>query len=249
LTARSAERGNEAINTLNNDPQLKKAKVLAQDGGATTIKFKDLDISDSRSIKAFADSLKKDHPEGIDMLINNAGIAMQGFDANVVKETLHTNYYGTLQATESLLPHIKQGGRMVNVTSMAGKLNKYSEPIRNQFIKASQTGVPECSALMEQFTQAVSDGKEKELGWPSAAYAVSKAGATAMTKAIAMEESKKGRGVLLNACCPGYVKTDMTRGGGAKTPDEGAQTPVMLALGDIQGKNGEFWQSEKIFEW
>jgi len=249
LTARSAERGNEAINTLNNDPQLKKAKVLAQDGGATTIKFKELDISDSKSIKAFADSLKKDHPEGIDFLINNAGIAMQGFDANVVKQTLHTNYYGTLQATQSLLPHIKQNGRMVNVTSMAGRLTGYSDEIRNSFIKASQTGVPECSALMEQFTKAVDEGKEKELGWKSAAYAVSKAGATAMTKALAMEESKKGRGVLLNACCPGYVKTDMTRGGGAKTPDEGAQTPVMLALGDVQGKTGEFWQNEKILEW
>ena len=78
---------------------------------------------------------------------------------------------------------------------------------------------------------------------------MSKAGETAFTKAIAMEEAKRGRGVLVNACCPGYVNTDMTRGGGTKTPDQGAQTPVMLALQDIGGKTGEFWQSEKVTEW
>ena len=78
--------------------------------------------------------------------------------------------------------------------------------------------------------------------------AVSKAGVTAMTKAVALQEDKKDRGVLVNACCPGYVKTDMTRGGGAKTPDQGAQTPVMLAMGDVR-QSGGFWQSEKIIEW
>lgn len=64
---------------MNNDPQLKKAKVLAQDGGETTIKFKALDISNSTSIKNFANFLGEEHPDGIDMVINNAGIAMNGF--------------------------------------------------------------------------------------------------------------------------------------------------------------------------
>ncbi|KAK5132823.1 hypothetical protein LTR08_008625 [Meristemomyces frigidus] len=250
LTARSAERGAEAVKTLNNDPQLKKAKVLAQDGGETTIKFRELDISQSKSIQAFSEFLKTEHPEGIDIVINNAGIAMQGFDATVVKETIHTNYYGTLEATQLLLPQIRSNGRLVNVSSMAGKLNKYSDAIRDAFLQAAKA--PEVSAstaLMEKFTQAVSEGKEKEAGFPSAAYAVSKAGETAFTMSIAAQEQKAGRGVLVNVCCPGYVKTDMTRGGGAKTPDQGAQTPVMLALQDINGKTGGFWQSEREIEW
>ena len=41
----------------------------------------------------------------------------------------------------------------------------------------------------------------------------------------------------------------MTRGGGYKTPDQGAQTPVMLALEDIQGRTGLFWQEEKELKW
>ncbi|KAF2226453.1 hypothetical protein BDZ85DRAFT_315972 [Elsinoe ampelina] len=249
LTARSAERGAEAVKTINNDPQLKEAKVLAQDGGDTTIKFKALDISNTMSIRDFAESLHKDHPDGIDFVINNAGIAMEGFDANVVKTTLETNYYGTLEATQTLLPIIKKGGRLVNVASMSGHLNKYSNDVRKNFISAAETGVPECTSMMETFKQAVSDGKEKELGWPPAAYAVSKAGEIAFTKAIAKEQAANGKDVLINACCPGFVNTDMTKGRGQKTPDQGALTPVMLALHDIKGKTGEFWQSEKMIEW
>jgi carbonyl reductase 1 len=195
------------------------------------------------------------------------GIAMQGFDANIAKTTIQTNYYGTLEATQDLLPLLRNGGRMVNVSSAAGRLNKYSDEIRNAFLQAAKTDVPAVTALMEKFKEAVAEGKEEEAGFPSAAYAVSKAGETAMTKVIAMEEKKKGRGVLVNgeihntvsdekgmltllpACCPGYVRTDMTRGGGAKTPDQGAQTPVMLALQDIGGKTGGFWQSEREVEW
>lgn len=251
LTARSAERGAEAVKTLNSDPALKKAGVLAQDGGDTTIKYHSLDISQTKSIQEFRDFLKSEHPDGIDMVVNNAGIAMQGFDANVVKETLHTNYYGSLEATQDLLPLLRQGGRMVNVCSMAGKLNKYSDSIRSAFLKAAETDVPAATAIMEKFKAAVADGKEKEAGFPSAAYAVSKAGEIAMTKAVAMEEAKrnKSKGVLINACCPGYVVTDMTRGGGNKTVDEGAKTPVMLALADIGGRTGGFWQSEREIEW
>ena len=51
----------------------KQAGVLAKDGGDTTIKFHALDISQEQSIRDFRDTLKKEHPEGIDAVINNAG--------------------------------------------------------------------------------------------------------------------------------------------------------------------------------
>jgi carbonyl reductase 1 len=73
LTARSASRGAEAVETLNGDPALKHAGVLAKDGGDTTIKFHALDISEEQSIRDFRDVLKKEHPEGIDAVVNNAG--------------------------------------------------------------------------------------------------------------------------------------------------------------------------------
>ena len=165
----------------------------------------------------------------------------------MVKETLQCNYYGTLEATQDLLPLIRDGGRLVNVSSMAGKLHKYSPALRSRFLAARTVG--EITALMQDFKAAVAAGTEKEQGWPSAAYAVSKAGCTGMTKAVARETEEKGSKTLVNVCCPGWVVTDMTKGGGVKSVDEGAQTPVMLALGDIGGRTGEFWQDEKVIEW
>ncbi len=157
-------------------------------------------------------------------------------DINVVRQTLRTNYYGTLTATRALLPLLRPGGRLVNVSSMSGHLNsKYSKEIRAAF--AGSRTVDDVTGLMEAFTEAVERGKEKELGWPSAAYAVSKSGITGMTRAVAKEAHG---GVLVNSCCPGFVTTDMTRQRGVKTVDEGAQTPVLLALGDIGGTSGEF---------
>lgn len=168
-------------------------------------------------------------------------------DDNVVKRTLECNYYGSLEASQDFLPLIKPGGRLVNVSSMSGHLNKYSDAIRSRFLNARS--VKEITALMEDFKSAVKAGNEKEQGWPSAAYAVSKAGMIGMTKAIALEEQKRGGNRLINVCCPGYVQTDITKQRGWKTPDQGAQTPVMLAIGDVDGKTGEFWQHEKIIEW
>jgi carbonyl reductase 1 len=168
---------------------------------------------------------------------------------NVVKETLHTNYYGTLAVTRDLLPLIRSGGRLVNVASVAGQLSFYSTALKEAFISASKTSVEAGTALMEKFTADVKSKKEKAEGWPSAAYAVSKAGVIVFTKAIALEEEKSGRGVLVSVCCPGRVNTDMTKGKGPKTPDQGAKTPVMLALGEFGGVAGGFWQNERIIEW
>lgn len=175
-------------------------------------------------------------------------------DSNVVKETLQINYYGTLEATQTLLPHIRPSGRLVNVSSMAGSLTKYSPQLQAQFRSATTTA--EISALMEDFTAAVADGREGEKGWPSAAYAVSKAGVTGLTRAVARKEKHgqgnlagEGKARLINACCPGWVKTEMTKGRGAKEVDDGARTPVLLALGDIGGASGQFWQDEEVKEW
>lgn len=135
----------------------------------------------------------------------------------------------------------------MNVSSMSGHLSKYSSSIRSKFLSAKT--VPEITSLMESFKAAVGAGNEKEQGWPSAAYAVSKAGVTGMTKVVAEEAKERSDNVLINSCCPGYVNTDMSKGNGTKTVDEGAQTPVLLALGDIGGKTGLFWEEERPAEW
>lgn len=252
LTARNEERGKAALESIRTDAQLKHAKALRSQGGLTDVEYLPLDIDDKQSIDDFAGQIKNTHPQGIDFLINNAAVAMNGFDENVVKNTLQINYFGTLEATQQLLPHIKEGGRLVNVSSMAGKISnpKYSETIRSRFLKAKKP--EEITQLMEEFSSAVSSAVSKgtqQTDWPNAAYAVSKAGVIGMTKTTAELNAANGSKVLVNSCCPGYVSTDMTKNRGVKTPDQGAQTPVLLAIGDIKGSNGQFWQNEKIINW
>lgn len=41
----------------------------------------------------------------------------------------------------------------------------------------------------------------------------------------------------------------MTKGKGYKTLDQGAETPVLLALRKVDAKPGEFWSEGKRFDW
>jgi carbonyl reductase 1 len=66
LTARDQGKGEKALQELQEDPSLKKAKALKVDGGLAQIKFHVLDISETKSIQDFASFLKAEHPEGID---------------------------------------------------------------------------------------------------------------------------------------------------------------------------------------
>ncbi|KAF9641231.1 hypothetical protein BFW01_g591 [Lasiodiplodia theobromae] len=289
LTARDASRGEAALKTLESDDQLLNAKVLKAQGGPVSLAFKELDISKKESIDAFAADLQKDHGS-IDVVINNAGIAMEGFGAcspfiptsspppahNVATTTLATNYHGTLHSTLSLLPLLKpsHSSRLINVASIAGSLSKYPPSLADEFRAAARypqsqsssqppmtpnsplAATAPATALMQVFTDGVrAGGTHAEKGFPSAAYAVSKAGVIAMTKAVAgweavvaREEGREARGV--QACCPGWVVTDMTKGKGVKSVDEGARTPVWLALGKEGGEVvGGFWQGERVVEW
>ena len=247
LTARNESRGQQALEDIHTDPKLKEAKALQEHGGLTSVQYLPLDIDSEKSINDFASKIKASHPGGIDFLINNAGIAMNGFDVDVVQKTLHCNYYGTMQAMQQLLPHIRDGGRLVNVASTSGNLtSKYSNAIRQRFLDSK---TPEAvTALMEDFTKAVENNSYQGI-WPGAAYAVSKAGVIGVTRAFAMQNAKSGSKILINSCCPGYVNTDMTKGRGPRTPDQGAETPVVLAIADIKGANGEFWKNERAIEW
>ncbi|KAF2834662.1 carbonyl reductase [Patellaria atrata CBS 101060] len=247
LTARDVGRGEAAVSQLNEDSQLRNANALRAAGGLTDIRYYTLDIAQKESIQDFAQYLKTTHNDGIDFVINNAGIALDGFNADLVRDTLHTNYYGSLNATYAFLPLLKLNGRLVNVSSEAGKLSKFSPSIRSRFLSARS--VDDVTVLMEEFQAAVEEGREKDAGFPSAAYATSKAGMTGFTTVIAREEKEKGSEVLINAVTPGYTNTDMSKGNGTKTPDEGSRTLVLVALGDIGKQTALFWQDERPVEW
>lgn len=207
-----------------------------------SIEVRQFDTSSHESITKLASDLKS---SGVDILINNAGIAMDGFDANIAKQTVATNYF----AVQDVINHIpvNEGGKIINIASLAGVLRNYGDNIRERFRSANT--IEHVDELMKEFPEAVADGTFKDKGWKDAAYATSKCGVIAYTRALATKYQQEGKNVFVVSCCPGYVNTDMTKGKGHKTLDQGAETPVLLALGKADAKPGEFWSEKKPFDW
>ncbi len=100
---------------------------------------------------------------------------------------------------------------------------------------------------MEKFKSDVAAGNWEKAGWPKSAYGISKAGMSMYTRLLARDNKVKG--VLINACCPGYVNTRMSSHKGPLTPDEGAVTPVKLATLPSDGPTGRMWTKEQPIDW
>ena len=52
--------------------------------------------------------------------------------------------------------------------------------------------------------------------------------------------------ILINA---GWVRTDMAGPKAPLTPEQGAETPTMLALLPPGSPSGEFWKDKKVAQW
>jgi NAD(P)-dependent dehydrogenase (short-subunit alcohol dehydrogenase family) len=82
-------------------------------------------------------------------------------------------------------------------------------------------------------------------GFP--AYRVSKAALNALTR-IAAAEAADGD-IKVNACSPGWVRTDMGGPEAPRTPEKGAETPVWLATLPSDGPTGGFFQDKTPLPW
>ena len=83
------------------------------------------------------------------------------------------------------------------------------------------------------------------LGGPGA-YSVAKASLNALTRALPRDLPK---GVKINACDPGWVATRMGGAAAPLTPEEGADTPIWLALLPEDGPTGGFYRKRLPAEW
>lgn len=83
-------------------------------------------------------------------------------------------------------------------------------------------------------------------GW-SPAYCVSKSMLNAITRHLANE--LQGRGIAVNAVCPGWVRTDMGGSSAPRPVERGAQTPVWLATEASEWLTGKFWRDEREIPW
>ncbi len=89
-----------------------------------------LDVTDPASVEAAARQIERDFGGRLDVLVNNAGVSLDGFtppsqtDLALFKPTYETNVFGPLVVTKTLLPLLKRvpAGRVVNMSSTLGSL-------------------------------------------------------------------------------------------------------------------------------
>jgi len=86
---------------------------------------------------------------------------------------------------------------------------------------------------------------EMEGGYPG--YRVSKTALNAVTRILSLELADKG--VVVNALCPGWVRTDMGGDNATRSVAEGADTAVWLAEEAPADLTGKFFRDRKEIPW
>jgi NAD(P)-dependent dehydrogenase (short-subunit alcohol dehydrogenase family) len=217
------------------------AAALAAEG--LPVQSRRLDVTDRDDIARIAMEFSPTRP--LDVLINNAAVALNGFDSAVVRETMAVNFFGVMHLTEALLPGIPDGGAIVNVSSGMGELRAYSRPLQRRFADPD-IDRDKLVALVGEFAADVAAGRHAERGWPTSAYRVSKAALNAYTRILATE--LEPRGIRVNSVCPGWVRTRMGGPSASRDVAKGAASIVWAATLS-EPASGGFYRDGRTLSW
>jgi NAD(P)-dependent dehydrogenase (short-subunit alcohol dehydrogenase family) len=205
-------------------------------------RFLELDQGDPASVDRFVAAIATERTS-IRILVNNAGASFEGFDADVARRTLDVNFAGMMRLTDGLLPLLANGARIVMVSSGMGELSCLGSTLREAFANPALDR-PALLALVDRFVTDVREGTHAKRGWPSNAYRVSKVAMNAYVRILARDLTTDPRMILVNAACPGWVRTAMGGRGAPRSVEEGARTPLWLATLPPDGPTGAFFRDE-----
>jgi NAD(P)-dependent dehydrogenase (short-subunit alcohol dehydrogenase family) len=167
----------------------------------------------------------------LDVLVNNAGIEVEGGDfgtnfnttstvtSELLKRTFDTNFFAAVALTQTLLPLIRMApaGRIVNLSSVLGSLTLHSDPASGIYHKKAF------------------------------AYDASKTALNAFT--VHLAEELRDTKIKINSAHPGWVKTEL---GGSAAPmelAEGGKTSVQLATLPDSGPTGGYFHLGERLPW
>lgn len=107
--------------------RLDRLTELAREVSGTVIPI-ELDVRDPDSVQAAVATVAKTSPDGLDVLVNNAGYALTGpaeaFTTDDVRAQFETNVIGLFDVTRAFLPQMRarRSGRIVNISSLLGEI-------------------------------------------------------------------------------------------------------------------------------
>ncbi len=103
--------------------QLDRTARDIRDRGADAIAL-EMDVTDSSSVQSALSRLQS-RGTGIDVLVNNAGVGggqpVEGSDESAWRRIIDTNVVGTYLVCRAALPHVAEGGRIINLSSVLGR--------------------------------------------------------------------------------------------------------------------------------
>lgn len=209
--ARDRERGEKAVSTLRkSSPDVHLVLLDVADDGSAARAATDVTTRFGR----------------LDVLVNNAGVALEGGVPSkqslaVMRQVFDTNLFGVVAVTQAFLPLLKRApaARVVNVSSSLGSLERGAEH----------------DSMVSQQAAALFG------------YAASKTALNAFTVHLANELRTKH--VKVNSACPGYVKTDFNQNRGFRTVEQGAEIVVRLATLPHDGPTGGFFDDAGAVRW
>jgi NAD(P)-dependent dehydrogenase (short-subunit alcohol dehydrogenase family) len=205
LGARDVERGEKAAAEL----------------GARHVR---LDVTDDDSVRAALRTIADD-AGGLDVLVNNAGIAevrgpseADSVTGESALRQFDTNAVGVVRVTTAALPLLRASANpvVVNVSSALGSFWAVTNPQRRQFHH------------------------------PSIVYGATKAAVSMLT----VQYAKAVPEVKFNAVEPGFTATDLTAGiEGGRPVEQSAEVIVRLATIGADGPTGTFTEDDHPLAW
>ncbi len=243
LGSRDIDCGSDALNTL----------LGGHPEWESRLRLLPIDVSKPKSVLLARDTISEHYGDRVSPLygiVNNAGIGLGSAD---LAEVVEVNTYGVKRVCDVFLPLIEDGGRVVNVSSASGpNFVSQCSPERQAFFLDETLNWGNVDALIEEAIE-FQDSPDYlyRLGLGEASpYGFSKACVSLYTMLLARDNPR----LLINACTPGYIETDMTRPSaqargvtpqdmGMKSPEQGTKAIMHLLFGQLHG-SGHYYGSD-----
>eukprot|EP01084_Bolivina_argentea_P061531 112462_1 len=252
MTTRRLENGINALQTYFTPEEQKRVYIL------------ELDITDAYSISDATKHLER-NSDSIDILVNNAGVNLSTLSKSVsrkmINETLATNFYGTIDLTQAILPlltthnNIKSSlstypSRIITISNRDAALNKLSKDKLNEFLR-EDLDVNRLKGIMDTFKndsiKYMNQQDEDECmmmkeGWLKCPYLMSYVGLNQFCRILG-QKFNDDNSHWISAYCPGHCATDSTQYFGTRDTSEGAYgvfTLATMVLDNDTVPNGTF---------